>query len=678
MSDNVLLHLGEEPRFDQIKTEDIKPALQTAIAEARKQIAAIKAQTHTDWANTVEKLTDITERVGRIWSVVSHLNSVVDTPELRAVYNELMPEITIFFTEIGQDIELYNRFKIIKNSAEFDTLSPAQQTKLNHDLRDFVLSGAELPPEQQAELAQLQTEGAQLGAKFAQNIQDATDAFGIHFDDAAPLAGIPEDSLAMFAAAAQSEGKTGYKIGLQIPHYLAVIQYADNRELREQIYRAYVTRASELSDDGKFDNTANIDRTLENALKTAKLLGFKNYAELSLATKMADTPEQVLNFLHDLARRAKPFAEKDFAEIKAFARESLNIEDPQSWDLSYAAEKLRQAKYAFSETEVKKYFPISKVLAGLFAQIKKLYGIELAEKTVPVWHKDVRYFELKQDGQTIGGVYMDLYAREGKRGGAWMDGYKSRRRFADGTLQLPTAYLVCNFTPPVGDKEARLSHDEIITLFHETGHGLHHLLTQVDEVGVSGINGVEWDAVELPSQFMENFVWEYDVLAQMSSHEETGAVLPKELFDKMHAAKNFQRGMFLVRQMEFALFDMEIYHQEDEGRLKEWPQILDKVRQEVAVTQPPAYNRFALSFSHIFAGGYSAGYYSYAWAEVLSADAYAAFEESDDVAETGRRFWKEILAVGGSRNAAESFKAFRGREPSLDALLRHSGFDNAA
>ena len=678
MSDNVLLHLGEEPRFDQIKTEDIKPALQTAIAEAREQIAAIKAQTHTDWANTVEKLTDITERVGRIWSVVSHLNSVVDTPELRAVYNELMPEITIFFTEIGQDIELYNRFKIIKNSAEFDTLSPAQQTKLNHDLRDFVLSGAELPPEQQAELAQLQTEGAQLGAKFAQNVQDATDAFGIYFDDAAPLAGIPEDSIAMFAAAAQSEGKTGYKIGLQIPHYLAVIQYADNRELREQIYRAYVTRASELSDEGKFDNTANVEQTLANALKTAKLLGFKNYAELSLATKMADTPEQVLNFLHDLARRAKPFAEKDFAEIKAFARENLNIEDPQSWDLSYAAEKLRQAKYAFSETEVKKYFPISKVLAGLFAQIKKLYGIELAEKTVPVWHKDVRYFELKQDGQTIGGVYMDLYAREGKRGGAWMDGYKSRRRFADGSLQLPTAYLVCNFTPPVGDKEARLSHDEIITLFHETGHGLHHLLTQVDEVGVSGINGVEWDAVELPSQFMENFVWEYDVLAQMSSHEETGAVLPKELFDKMHAAKNFQRGMFLVRQMEFALFDMEIYHQEDEGRLKEWPQILDKVRQEVAVTQPPAYNRFALSFSHIFAGGYSAGYYSYAWAEVLSADAYAAFEESDDVAETGRRFWKEILAVGGSRSAAESFKAFRGREPSLDALLRHSGFDNAA
>ena len=393
---------------------------------------------------------------------------------------------------------------------------------------------------------------------------------------------------------------------------------------------------------------------------------------------MADTPEQVLTFLHDLARRAKPYAEKDLAEVKAFARDHLNLADPQPWDLSYASEKLREAKYAFSETEVKKYFPVSKVLAGLFAQIKKLYGIGFAEKTVPVWHKDVRYFELEQNGKTIGGVYMDLYAREGKRGGAWMNDYKGRRRFADGTLQLPTAYLVCNFTPPVGGKEARLSHDEILTLFHETGHGLHHLLTQVDELGVSGINGVEWDAVELPSQFMENFVWEYDVLAQMSAHEETGEPLPKELFDKMLAAKNFQRGMFLVRQMEFALFDMTIYSEDNEGRLKNWQQVLDSVRKEVAVIQPPEYNRFALSFSHIFAGGYSAGYYSYAWAEILSADAYAAFEESDDVAATGKRFWQEILAVGGSRSAAESFKAFRGREPSIDALLRHSGFDNAA
>lgn len=679
MTDNVLLSLGDEPKFDQIQTELIKPAMQTAIAEAREQIVAVKAEPDTTWRNTVEALTDITERVGRIWGVVAHLNSVVDTPELRAVYNELMPEVTVFFTEIGQDIELYERFKAIKASAEFDRLTEAQQTKLAHDLRDFVLSGAELPAEQQAELAALQTEGAQLSAQFSQNVLDSTDAFALYFDDAAPLAGIPEDAQAMFAAAAEAEGKSGYKVGLQMPHYLAVMQYADNRELREQIYRAYVTRASELSNDGKFDNTANINRTLEIALQTAKLLGFANYAELSLATKMADTPAQVTDFLRDLAKRAKPFAEKDLAEVRAFAAEELGLADPQPWDLTYAGEKLRQAKYAFSETEVKKYFPVSKVLHGLFAQINRLYGVNFIEKRVPVWHPDVRYFELENGGAIIGGVYMDLYAREGKRGGAWMNDYKGRRRFMDGDragqIQTPTAYLVCNFTPPVGGKEPRLSHDEILTLFHETGHGLHHLLSQVEELGVSGINGVEWDAVELPSQFMENFVWEYDVLAEMSAHEDNGAALPRELFDKMVAAKNFQRGLFMVRQMEFALFDMLIHSETDAGRLNNWAQVLDDVREEVAVIRPPQYNRFALSFGHIFAGGYSAGYYSYAWAEVLSADAYAAFEESDDVRATGKRFWREILAVGGSRPAAESFKAFRGREPQIDALLRHSGFD---
>ncbi|WP_416189419.1 M3 family metallopeptidase [Neisseria sp. CCUG17229] len=679
MTDNVLLSLGDEPKFDQIQTELIKPAMQTAIAEAREQIAAVKAEPDTTWRNTVEALTDITERVGRIWGVVAHLNSVVDTPELRAVYNELMPEVTVFFTEIGQDIELYERFKAIKASAEFDRLTEAQQTKLAHDLRDFVLSGAELPAEQQAELAALQTEGAQLSAQFSQNVLDSTDAFALYFDDAAPLAGIPEDAQAMFAAAAEAEGKSGYKVGLQMPHYLAVMQYADNRELREQIYRAYVTRASELSNDGKFDNTANINRTLEIALQTAKLLGFANYAELSLATKMADTPAQVTDFLRDLAKRAKPFAEKDLAEVRAFAAEELGLADPQPWDLTYAGEKLRQAKYAFSETEVKKYFPVSKVLHGLFAQINRLYGVNFIEKRVPVWHPDVRYFELENGGAIIGGVYMDLYAREGKRGGAWMNDYKGRRRFMDGDragqIQTPTAYLVCNFTPPVGGKEPRLSHDEILTLFHETGHGLHHLLSQVEELGVSGINGVEWDAVELPSQFMENFVWEYDVLAEMSAHEDNGAALPRELFDKMVAAKNFQRGLFMVRQMEFALFDMLIHSETDAGRLNNWAQVLDNVREEVAVIRPPQYNRFALSFGHIFAGGYSAGYYSYAWAEVLSADAYAAFEESDDLRATGKRFWREILAVGGSRPAAESFKAFRGRKPQIDALLRHSGFD---
>ncbi|MCF7522120.1 M3 family metallopeptidase [Neisseria sp. ZJ106] len=681
MNDNVLLQLGDEPAFDRIQTEHIKPALQSAMQQAREAVAAVKAQPQTTWLNTVERLTDITERVGRIWGVVAHLNSVVDTPQLRAVYNELMPEVTVFFSEISQDIELYERFKAIKASEAFAKLTPAQQTKLNHDLRDFVLSGAELPPEQQAKLAALQTESAQLSAQFSQNVLDATDAFALYFDDAAELAGIQEDALAMFAAAAQAEGKTGYKIGLQMPHYLAVMQYADNRALREQMYRAYVTRASELSNEGKFDNTANIDRCLEIGLETAHLLGFDNYAELSLATKMADTPAQVLAFLRNLAAQAKPFAEQDFAEVKAFAADTLGIADFQSWDLAYAGEKLRQAKYSFSETEVKKYFPAGKVLAGLFAQINRLYGVNFIEKTVPVWHKDVRYFELENGGAIIGGVYLDLYAREGKRGGAWMNDYKGRRRFADGEkagqLQIPTAYLVCNFTPPLAGKEARLSHDEILTLFHEMGHGLHHLLTQEEELGVSGINGVEWDAVELPSQFMENFVWEYDVLAEMSAHEETGAALPQALFDKMVAAKNFQRGMFMVRQMEFALFDMLIYSESDQGRLKNWAAVLDSVRQEVAVSIPPTYNRFANSFGHIFAGGYSAGYYSYAWAEVLSADAYAAFEESDDVRATGKRFWREILAVGGGRSAAESFKAFRGREPSIDALLRHSGFKAA-
>ncbi|WP_038331324.1 M3 family metallopeptidase [Kingella kingae] len=678
MSANILLNLDNEPRYNEIRVDDIKPAMQTAMSEAREQIAQIKTQPETTWLNTVETLTDITERVGRIWGVVAHLNSVVDTPELRAVYNELMPEVTVFFTEIGQDIELYERFKAIKNAPEFAKLDNTQQTKLAHDLRGFVLSGAELSPEKQAEFAKLQMESAQLSAQFSQNVLDATDDFALYFDDESSLQGLPDDALAMFQAAAQAENKSGYKIGLQMPHYIAVMQYADNRELREQLYRAYCTRASELG-KAEWDNTPIINRTLEIALQEANLLGYENYAALSLVTKMAETPAQVLDFLRDLAKRAKPFAQQDLAEVREFAVQHLGLPDIQSWDLSYASEKLREQKYAFSETEVKKYFPVSKVLAGLFAQIKRLYGVNLTEKFVPVWHEDVRYFELEKDGAIIGGVYMDLFAREGKRGGAWMNDYRGRRRFLSGNkagqIQTPIAYLVCNFTPPVGSKESRLTHDEIITLFHETGHGLHHLLTRVDELGVSGINGVEWDAVELPSQFMENFVWEFDVLREMSAHEDNGDTLPESLFNKMLAAKNFQRGLFLVRQMEFALFDMLIHSEKNSGSLQNWADVLQAVRAEVAVIQPPEYNRFANSFGHIFAGGYSAGYYSYAWAEVLSADAYAAFEESDDVKATGAKFWNEILAVGGSRSAAESFKAFRGREPKIDALLRHSGFD---
>ena len=696
MSENVLLNLDSEPRFDAITASDIEPAMTEAMNTASAAISALKTQSPANWNNTVEALTNITERVGRIWGVVAHLNSVADTPELRAAYNSMMPKVSEFFTAISQDIELYARFKNIKASAEYQQLNQAQKTKLEHDLRDFVLSGAELSAEQQAQFAALQTEGAQLSASFSQNVLDATDAFALYFANGAQLAGqqdapsdestaadfahdsaisgLTEEALAMFAAAAEAEGKKGYKIGLQMPHYLAVMQYAHNRELRRQLYHAYSTRASELG-EAKWDNTANINRILQIAAHEAHLLGFNNYAELSLATKMADTPAQVLTFLHDLASRAKPFAEKDLAEVTAFAQQELGLNDIQPWDLTYASEKLRQAKYAFSQTEVKKYFPADRVLAGLFAQIDKLYGVHFIEKKVPVWHPDVRYFELEQNGAIIGGVYMDLYARTGKRGGAWMNDYRGRRRFISGNhagqLQTPIAYLVCNFTPPVAGNTARLSHDEILTLFHETGHGLHHLLTQVDELGVSGINGVEWDAVEMPSQFMENFVWEYDVLAGMSSHQDTGAPLPKELYEKMLAAKNFQSGMWMVRQMEFALFDMEIYSQPDSN----WQQILQNVRREVAVIEQPEFNRFAHSFSHIFAGGYSAGYYSYSWAEVLSADIYAAFEEEANAEATGQRFWREVLAVGGSRPAMESFKAFRGREPNIDALLRHCGFN---
>lgn len=672
---SVLLNLGSEPRFDAIHAQDIKPALQTALSQAEAEITELKAQNEVSWNNTVERLTNITERVGRIWGVVSHLNSVTDTPELRAVYNEMMPEVTIFFSEISQDIELYNRFKAIKASAQFERLSAAQKKVLENNLRDFVLGGAELPEKEQATFAQLQTEAAQLSAQFSQNVLDATDAFSLYFDNADELKGIPEDALAMFAAAAQAENKTGYKIGLQMPHYLAVIQYADNRQLRENIYRAYVTRASEL-DGGKWNNTENISHCLQIADQEAKLLNFANYAELSLYTKMADTPEQVIHFIRDLAKRARKFAEQDLAEVREFATKELGLSQLQSWDIGYASEKLRQAKYAFSETEVKKYFPVSKVLDGLFAQIHQLYGVNLMEKTVPVWHPDVRYFELEKGGSIIGGVYMDLFAREGKRGGAWMNDYRGRRRFTDGEqagqIQTPIAYLVCNFTPPVNGKESRLGHDEILTLFHEMGHGLHHLLTRIDDLSVSGINGVEWDAVELPSQFMENFAWEFATLQAMSSHEETQSPLPRELFEKMTAAKNFQRGLFLLRQMEFALFDMLIYSNPQNA--KEWQNTLQQVRNEIAVIQPPEYNRFANSFGHIFAGGYAAGYYSYAWAEVLSADAYAAFEESDDIKATGTHFLNEILSMGGSRSAMENFKAFRGREPSIDALLRHSGF----
>lgn len=669
MHNNPFLNLDETPAFDRLRAEDIEPALNTLMQEARAQIAALKTPPEATWENTVDAVTGITERVGRAWGVAAHIHSVADTPAWRTAYNAMIPAMTQFFTEIGQDKDLYARYKKIRASAAFAALDGAQQKKLENDLRDFVLAGAELPEKEAAELAALNSESAALSAQFSQNVLDATDAFALYFDDAAALAGLPESALAMFAAAAAEEGKSGWKIGLQAPHYLAVMQYADDRELRRKMHYAYAVRASEL-DDAARDNTQNIDKILALAAREAALLGYGNAAELSLATKMADTPENVIAFLRDMAAKAKPFAEKDMAALKKFAAETYGADDLQAWDMAYYSEKLREARFSFSQEEVKHYFPAPRVLQGLFDLIRELYGIEFQQESRPVWHKDVQFFSLRKNGETVGGVYMDLYARSGKRSGAWMNDYCGRRKTVSGSLQKPLAYLVCNFAP-AADGTAYLTHDEILTLFHECGHTLHHLLTQIDELGVSGINGVEWDAVELPSQFMENFVWEYDVLAKMAQHKEDGTTLPESLYAKMKAAKNFQTGMFVVRQMEFALFDMRIYRGQNQPCA--WADILADVRREVAVVPQTDYNRFAHSFGHIFAGGYSAGYYSYIWAEVLSADVYAAFEEENDRAATGARFLQEILSQGGARSAAENFRAFRGRAPQPDALLRHLG-----
>lgn len=668
MHNNHLLQLDNTPAFDALNAEDIKPAMEDAMNVARHKIQQMKEEHAITWQNTVEVLTDIGEKVGRIWGVVSHIAAVNDTPQWRDEYNNLIPEVSRFFTEIAQDMAIFTRLEHIKSSKEFSSLTSAQQKKLNNDLRDFILSGAKLPEDKKQRLAELNSESAALSAAFAQNVLDATLAKSWHFTDKTELQGLPESALAMFAAAAKEAGKEGYLIGLHAPHYLAVAQYADKRELRESLYRAYVARASEL-DDASRDNTANIDRILTIAAEEAQLLAYENYAALSLVPKMAETPQQVIDFLEDIAKKAKPAAQRDFAELLAFAHEYDGTDNLQPWDVAYYSEKLRQAKYAFSEEEVRQYFPTQNVLNGLFKLIGELYNIVFIEEKRPVWHSDVRYFTLQKEGQAIGGVYLDLYARSGKRGGAWMNDYCGRRLFS-GSLQNPIAYLTCNFAPPV-DGEAYLTHDEIITLFHETGHGLHHLLTRIDELGVSGINGVEWDAVELPSQFMENFAWQWDVLHDMSCHKETQEPLPESLFNKMRSAKNFQTGMFLVRQLEFGLFDMLIYQQKQQPC--DWQTILQDVRKAVSVVPQIAENRFAHAFSHIFAGGYSAGYYSYIWAEVLSADVYAAFVEENNRAQTGARFWQEILSVGGSRSANESFKAFRGRAPNADALLIDRG-----
>ncbi len=671
MTPNPLIDYPNLPPFALIRPEHITPAVERTIADARVVVERLLADPATpDWEHFVEPLNAATERIGRVWGPVSHLNSVVNTPELREAYNSNLPKISAFFTELGQNLALFEKYKALVASPAYAQLSAPQQKVLQNELRDFRLSGAELPDSDKPRFTEIQLQLADLDARFEQNLLDATDAFAYYASEA-EIDGVPADVKAMYRAAAEADGKDGYKITLQFPFYYPLMQYGTHRPLRETLYRAYVTRASEFGEE-KWNNAPLIRDILKLRAEEAAMLGFANYAELSLAPKMADTPAEVTTFLRDLAVRAKPFAEKDRAELEAFAKAELGMSELAAWDLAFVSEKLRVARYAFSEQDVKPYFPEPKVLAGLFGVVKTLYGIDVVETSAETWHPDVRFFEIRQDGSKLGEFYLDLYARAQKRGGAWMDDARGRRSRAGDTV-TPVAYLTCNFSAPVGGKPALFSHDEVTTLFHEFGHGLHHLLTRIDVPGVSGISGVEWDAVELPSQFMENFCWEWDVLQGMTAHVDSGEPLPRTLFDKMLAARNFQSGMMTVRQIEFSLFDM-LLHSEFSPEADDWEALLAEVRREVAVNLPPAYNRFVNSFSHIFAGGYAAGYYSYKWAEVLSADAYAAFEEQGGAnPDTGRRFWNEILAVGGSRPAMESFKAFRGREPELEPLLRHNG-----
>ena len=676
---NPLLDFSDLPRFGLVHPGHVKPAVESLLAAGRELIARLTEEaTPATWKDFAGALADGLEPIGRAWGIVVHLHSVNDVPAWREAYNGMLPEVSRFYAELGQNLKLFEKYKALRDSREYATLTREQKKIVGNEIRDFRLSGAELPEDEKPRFQAISEELSQLSAKFAENLLDATNAFAEVVSDQALLSGLPEDVKQAAKAAAERAGVAGWRFSLQAPSYGPVMQYADNRDLRARMYRAFATRAAEFHDGSskpEWDNTPVMRRILELRQEEARMLGFANFAEVSLAPKMADSPVQVLAFLRELGARARPFAEKDIAELRAFARDELAIADFQAWDAAYASEKLLQMRYAFSEQEVKQYFTEPRVLAGLFTVIENLFNVRVKPDTAPVWHEDVRFYRLETAaGDLVGQFYLDLYARETKRGGAWMDEARARRRTAGG-IQKPIAFLNCNFARPVGDKPATFTHHEVITLFHETGHGLHHLLTRGEELGVSGIHGVEWDAVELPSQFMENYCWEWRVLQGMTAHVDTGAPLPRELFDKMLAAKNFQSGMMALRQIEFSLFDMLLHSEFDPNGPSTAMDLLNTVRREVAVLFPPEWHRFPNSFSHVFAGGYGAGYFSYKWAEVLSADAYAAFEEAGDPfdATVGQRFLDEILAVGGARPAIESFTAFRGREPRVDALLRHSG-----
>ncbi|HUQ27984.1 MAG TPA: M3 family metallopeptidase [Usitatibacter sp.] len=669
---NPLLDFSTLPRFAAIAPENVAPAISALVRDANATIERIAASDRAPtWETFVEPLDDANEKLSRAWSQASHLNAVMNSPALRDAYNATLPVVTQYFAALGQDQRLHAGFKALRAAPGFEAYPPARKRHVENELRDFRLGGAELPPPEKARFLGIQEELARLASRFQDNLLDATNSFAHYVTDEKELSGIPQDVLDTAREAARKDARDGWKLVLHMPCYMPVMQYADHHGLREVMYRAYVTRASEIGKP-EWDNTPIMRRILELRREMAQLLGYGSYADVSLATKMAGAPREALAFLEDLAARAKPFAERDMAQLRDFARSELNLADVRACDVAYVSEKLRQRRYSFSDQEVKQYFPEDEVIAGMFRVVETIYGVRLRPGEAQTWHPSVRFFEIVDaTGGLIGQFYLDLYARESKRGGAWMGDAVNRRRLAN-HVQTPVAFLTCNFSGPVAGKPAIFTHGEVNTLFHEFGHGLHQLLTQVDELGVSGIHGVEWDAVELPSQFMENFCWEWDVVAPMTRHVDTGERIPRALFDRMMAAKNFQSGMQFVRQIEFALFDMHLHFDFDPAG--DPMRLLDDVRARVAVVPVPQYNRFPNQFAHIFAGGYAAGYYSYKWAEVLSADAYGAFEENGVLnPEIGARFRREVLASGGSRPALESFVAFRGRKPQIDALLRHNG-----
>ncbi len=672
LSNNTIL-----PLFSKIKPEHIEPAITQLLEEARTVVKKhLQATTEYTWGNLIEPLENAEDKLNKAWSPVSHMNAVVNTDELRLAYNACLPKLSDYSTEMGQNEQLFNAYKVIADSNEFATLNSVQKKIIQNALRDFRLSGVDLDNEKKKRYKEISQELSRLASNYEENLMDATNAWSKVIRNEQDLAGLPASALAQAKQTAESQDQDGWMITLQFPSYQAIMTYADDRELRREHYEAYATRASDqASDNEQWDNSLLMEQILALRHEKAQLLGFENYAELSLTTKMAKKPEEVMNFLEDLADKSWRQARKDFADLQSFAKQYHGINNLQSWDLTYYSEKMRQHFYQLSQEEVKAYFPITRVLPGLFAVVEKLYGLQISEiSDFDSWHPDVHFFQIHDEfGVLRGKFYFDLYARTKKRGGAWMDDCVGRKKIND-HIQTPIAYLTCNFTPPTSTEPSLLSHDDVTTLFHEFGHGLQHMLTKIDYLGVSGINGVEWDAVELPSQFMENWCWEQEALALISGHYQTGEPLPDTLFNKMLAAKNFQAGMMTVRQLEFSLFDFRIHKDYDPEKGARIYPILEQVRAQVAVINPPKFNRFAHSFSHIFAGGYAAGYYSYKWAEVLSSDAFSLFEEKGIFnPETGKLFLTTILETGGSEDAMALFIKFRGRKPTIDALLKHNG-----